>query len=236
MIHAILVVALVSLLTACSGITPPFEASAFGPDRTYALVTIVSSKDVEGGETTTVRGAALSDAYYYFPAKPALEKSVSGLEKALDGHQAWRLLPPQELKSHPAWRNTPAEEVSGGYVVAPGYKFLKTPATLANLARELNVDGVILLKLDFHFKFYGHKMVGIAATGKTNPVIKVDLRFLDRNGKVVYRTTGTKIWNEGAPARDEAANPDLMYPLLAKAAEESVRVISRRLDNRLQNK
>lgn len=224
---------LITLLSACSTLLPPFEPSAFGADKTYALITIVSAKDVEGDDTTTLRGAASSDAFYYFPARPALKASVNGLEKALSGHSAWRLLPPQKLKNHPAWRKVKQEKLPDNAILAPGYRFLTKPASFAKLAQELNVDGVILLKVDFHFKFYGQKLTGIAASGKTNPVIKVDLRFLDRSGKIVYRTTGTKTWNEGAPARDEAANPKLMYPLLSKAAVESVRVISQRLDNRL---
>jgi hypothetical protein len=223
------------LLSACTALAPPYEASAFGSDKVYALVSVFSPKDVEGGETTTLRGA-LTDARYYFPAAPALKASIPGIEKALAGHSAFRLYSPRKLKKNPAYLGIRPDTRPRGIIVAPGYKFIVTPDKLAGLAGKLGVDGVIVLKLDYRFKFYGHKWGGIAATGKTNPVIKVDLRFFDRNGKLVYQTKGSKTWNKGAPSRDEGADPKRMLPLLTRAAPETVRVIANRLDARLKDK
>ena len=185
--------ALILSAAGCKPLTPPYEPSAFGPDKVYALVTIVSDRDVEGGDTTTVRGA-LSSGKYYFPARDALARSVAGIESALSGHKAWRLLPPEELRAKPAWQAIQGDPVPPGAIVAPGYKFFHLLDTdkLAKLARDLDVDGIIILKLDYRYTFTGTRVGRLAASGKTHPVIRVDLRFHDRDGRLVYRAVTTK--------------------------------------------
>ncbi|HFD32338.1 MAG TPA: hypothetical protein ENJ28_06510 [Gammaproteobacteria bacterium] len=234
-IHFLIFSILFVLLSGCSVLAPPYVASAFGEKKVYALVTVVSPKDVEGGETSTLRGT-FSDAKYYYSAKPALNASIHKIEKAMANHIAYRLYPPAKLKKHRAYRTIRSDNKPRNAIIPPRYKFVVTDKKLSTLAKKLGVDGVIVLKVGFGFKFYGNKYFGIAASGKTNPKILVDMKFIDRDGKVVYQTKGTKIWSKGVPSNDQGAVPKALNPLLVKAVATTVRTIANRLDTRVKSK
>ncbi len=227
-----------TVLPAACGLALPFERDAFGQDRVYALVTVFSPRHVEGGETTTVAGV-LRGGKYYFDAAPALNRSIRGIERAFATPRSYRLMPPARVRAHPAYRAVAADPVPGrppAVVVAPGYKFIVNDDKLARLARDLGVDGVIVARLNLRYKFYGHKLVGIAATGKTHPVVEVDLRFVDRNARTVWQFKEKKVWNTGAKSVDEGAVPERMYPLFAQAIPESIKAVLQRLDSRVAGK
>lgn len=226
---------LTGLVAACSALLPPYDATAFGRHKVYALVTVVSPKDVEGGDTKTIQGV-LAGGKYYFSAQKALDGSIYKIEKALRKHSAFKLYSPAKLKRSRAYRSLRADSKPAGAIIPRGYRFVVSKDKLTSLAKKLNIDGVIVLRVNFGYKFYGNTLGIIGAAGNTHPKIGVDIKFFNREGKMVYQTAGTKIASKGVTSKAQGADPKKLTPQLIKFAPLAVKAIVDRLDNRFNRK
>ncbi len=223
------------LIAACSALLPPYDATAFGKHKVYALVTVVSPKDVEGGDTRTIQGV-LADGKYYYSAQKALNGSIYKIEQAMRKHSAFKLYSPAKLKRSHAYRSTRSDSKPSGAIIPRGYRFIVSKEKLTSLARKLKVDGVIVMRVNFGYKFYGNTLGVIGAAGKTHPKIGVDVKFFNRDGKMVYQTAGTKIASRGVASKAQGADPKKLTPQLIKFAPLAVKAIVDRLDNRFNRK
>lgn len=227
------------LMAGCSALTPPFEATAFGPGKVYALVSIYSGEQVEAGETETLTGAigALTGSgAYFYSADAVLRESAPLITDEFAQVGSYRLMPPRQVLNHPAYRAFAADEqamLAPPRLVADGYKYLWNPDRLAQLAREMDVDGVAVVDIQYGYKFWGTNFAGIGADGWTAPDIRMQTTFVDRNGQTVWRHQVHNIMRDGPPAvAGDLADPDAMHPLFVEASVLSAQSLLDSLERR----
>ncbi|NNG02740.1 MAG: hypothetical protein HKM95_01385 [Inquilinus sp.] len=228
-----------ALLAGCAGLTPPFEVSAFGPDKVYAVVSIYSEKEVEAGETETLTGmlgAIRGDGAYFYSADAVLRESTPLIVDEFAGVGSYRLMPPRQVLNHAAYRAFAADEqprLQVPRLVADGYKYIWNPERLGQLARDLDVDGVAVVYIRYGYKFWGTNFAGIGADGWTAPDIRMETTFIDRNGQAVWRHQVHNIMRDGPPAvAGDLADPDAMHPLFVEASVLSAQSLLGSLERR----
>ena len=224
-------------LAACSGSNSnrpgPIVRSAFGADRTYAVVSIDAHRLVRGDAPDTltgVVGALMSDdAAYLTSAAPVLRDSVPMMIYAFGQANSFRLMPEAQMLEHPAYAGMAADPKPDRRIIADGYKYFENADRLGRLATALDVDGVAVVSVDFRFKFDGVTYSRLAGAGNTVPEIVMQIAFHDRNGKIVWQDDITYVAPEGPPSpHGDSANFDLLRPHLVTAETLAVA-----LDNRL---
>ncbi len=230
----------VATIGGCAGLTPPFEKQAFGSEKVYAVVSIYADKDIEKeGDSETLVGTvkALSGkAAYYHSAEDALNASAPLIRRELASSAHYRLLPRRKVLQSAAYQRL-EPDVQGKLAekqhLATGYKYLWDPQKLGVLAKELDVDGVITVHVQYGYKFWGTNFAKVTAKGKTSPVINMTARFYDQNGRPVWKYATKKYLVEGVPATGDAADMDRLKPLMVKASGLTAQAIVASLDRRM---
>lgn len=236
-----LILASVVFLSACSALTPPFNKQAFGSGKDYAIVSIYADKDIEKeGDSETITGmfkALSGDAAYIHSAGDVLQESTPHVVNELSRSQYFNILPPSKVLRDQAYRDVAADpqaKLAEERHVAEGYKYLWDNTKLADLATKLNVDGVVTVHIQYGYKFWGTTYGKITSSGKTSPVVKMVLRFYDRQGQLVWLHTDKKYLREGVPATGDAADMKQLEPLLVKATKMTTESVVKSLSNRMQ--
>lgn len=231
-------------LVGCAGLTPPFEKNAFGPQKTYAVVSIYSAPYIEGSEVETVEGAVRvlkGEGAYAATSENVLEASAPRIVSVLDQSPHFQLMDATTVLNSSSYRRVEADplaKLGTQYRVASGYKYLWNGEKLGALATSLGVDGVIVVSIDFRYRFYGQKTgvlgVGATAEGTTSPDITMTVAFYGPDGTYVWKHQERKILREGVASVGEAADFENLEPLLVKAAGMVVESINGSLARRMK--
>ena len=236
-----IILASLAAVTGCAALAPPFEKQAFGYDKTYALVSIYADKNItKEGEAATAVGmikALAGKAAYGQSAEDAFNASASLIGQELASSRHYRLAPAIGVLDHPAYQDVlsdPQGKLSEKRHLAPGYKYLWDNKKLGKLARDLNVDGVITVHVQYRYKHWGTNFGGLTSTGKTSPVIGMTVRFYDRGGQPVWTYADKKYLTEGVPAVGDAADMTALQPLIVRGSELTARAVVASLDKRMQ--
>ena len=214
-------------LVGCAGLTPPFEQTAFGPQKTYAVVSIYSSPYIEGSEVETVEGAfrvLKGEGAYAATSEDVLNATAPRIVRILDQSPHFELMDATAVLSSPSYQQVEADPLAKfgtQYHVASGYKYLWNGEKLGALAKSLGADGVIVVSTDFRYRFYGQKTgvlgVGATAEGTTSPDITMTFAFYGPDGTYVWKHQERKVLREGVTSVGEAADFENLEPLLVKA-------------------
>ncbi len=232
-----------SLLAAggCAALKPPFEKQAFGSEKVYAVVSIYADKDIEKeGDSETLVGMykALSGKGAYFQsAEHALNASAPLISRELASSEHYRLVSQRRVLSHAAYRRVEPDvqaKLAEKRHLASGYKYLWDPQKLGSLARDLGVDGVITVHVQYGYKFWGTNFAKVTSKGKTSPIIGMTARFYDRNGQPVWKYSAKKYLAEGVPATGDAADMSRLQPLMVKASGLTAQAIVASLERRMK--
>ncbi len=238
--HAVFLAGLMGL-SGCAGVTPPFEKQAFGSEKVYAVVSIYADKDIEKeGDSETLVGtykAITGKAAYYHSAEEALNASAPRIRRELASSSHYRLVPERRVLSDAAYRRVEPDvqaKLAEKRHLVSGYKYIWDPQKLGQLARDLRVDGVITVHVQYGYKFWGTNYAKVTAKGKTSPVIRMTARFYDENGQPVWNYSTKKYLVEGVPSMGDAADMKQLQPLMVKASGLTAQAIVAGLDRRMK--
>ncbi len=234
------VVVLATILAGCGGTDRPgpIVRSAFGTERTYAVVSIDAHRLVRGDAPNTLTGivGALrsDDAAYLTSAKPVLQRSLPMMLDALGRANSYRLMPASQLLADPAYIAMAGDPKPDNRIVPDGYKYFESASRLGRLATALDVDGVAVISVDFRFKFEGVTYQRIVGAGITVPEIVMEIAFYDRSGDEVWQDEITYVAPYGPPSpHGDSANFDQLKPYLVDAGAITAETLTVALDRRL---
>jgi len=220
-----LALAAAALVCACVIVPTRLSPDAFGAQKTYAVVTIATNEEIAQGnkkfsEWLQGYNPARDSRFLLEEVKPLL------LERfAHSGH--FRLLPERQVLGSNAYRAVPAGNpkfMGVSFHVPEGYRFFADKAAFSALARDLGVDGVVFVKLDFdvllrNTSAFGHAYLIVHAFDRDGRVVWKDAVYAQSDRAIGHRG-GTVIYEE-------------LQPLLIDATGQAAAAVIAKLDEKL---
>lgn len=256
-ISALIAGSLAITLSACAPIVvtgdADVEMSAFGPKKRFAVVSIASMKTIhaEKGLTQLFKS---TDEIPGADTQPLINAVKPKIIESLKADKNLVLLPEKKVLSTQAYKNVPEDErkvkilfMSDEMNVAPNYKFLSDPAKYAQLAKDLNVDGVIGITMAFSITSSkgGININGLSLGRKTySPMATITATAYDKEGKLIWKDSTIK---QAEPGDKKAiflfdfsdvtsTNYLKMHPKAIEIGGKAVEVLLTRLDDTLSGK
>lgn len=214
---------------------------AFGPAKTYAVVSIVTLPDMGHGASqgSTLSGmvkAASKESGYTNTSGKIFKETVPLILKELQRSKHFRLMPEDKVLRSAAYAKragSPTKIFWTTMVPAAGYKYFATEEDLSGLARDLKVDGVITVMVTYNYRMKGVGLFGLLALGKQYGTTRITVSAMDRQGRVVWKDNVEKESDEGIGALGESANFTKLHPLLIQSSKNAVTHLVARFENKL---
>lgn len=209
-----------------------FDAGAFGRDKSYAVVSVTADPQIRQtqGERSLAGmfNAFKKDAGYTHDSSATLTKTVPVVLKELSRAQTFSLVPEKRVLSNEAYQQLEGDTPRVLWTtqnVAPGYKYFSGNKKLAELARALNVDGVMVLSLQYGFAPSGTTVNGVVSIGSRYAMTTIGVRAVDREGNTVWKTTAKGISQEleDQSAVAESINFTKLEPHLVGTTRDATR-------------
>lgn len=197
--------ALVLLLSACAPMAitggADVDKAAFGAKKRFAVVSIASMKDFYGEKGLT-QMFKNTDEIPGANTQPLIDQLAPEIISTLDKSGNFILVPEQEVLSSKAYRNIAEDEkvakvlfMTKDLNVARNYKYISEPQKYAELARQLDVDGVIGITSNFSLTA-GKNYVSVAglSLGKKKYSVMAASTAIayDREGNVIWKDSTIK--------------------------------------------
>ncbi|MEE9543172.1 MAG: hypothetical protein V3V95_05265 [Thermodesulfobacteriota bacterium] len=165
------------------------DKKAFGAQKRYAVVTIASIKDFYG-EKGLSQTFKKRDDIPGTNTQPLIDKLSAEVIKTFKGSEHFTLVPESEVLNSKAYKNAKEDDREKKILLfkakintAKKYKYFSDPEKLAQLAKDLKVDGVITILINFSI-----------TTGKT--WISVAGLSVGKKEYSVMTTVGTLAYNQ----------------------------------------
>lgn len=216
------------------------QPEAFGPSKTYAIVSISAAPKAYSGSPTghTVSGlikSASSESGYSSDASRLLKDSVPKVQKALQKNTHMRLLPPEKVLQNPAYAKAKGSEPTilwTRLLLADGYKYFPDETELGALAKALRVDGVIIVNLAYEVANSGLNLFGLINLGTQRGITTLTVTAVDREGAVVWRDSVRAKSDDSIGAIGESANFSKLNPLFLNATDNAITSLVQRFEQR----
>lgn len=174
------------------------DKKAFGADKRYAVVTIASTKKFYGEKGLAQQFKKTKD----IPGadtQPLIDELSSEIIKTFQESEHFTLVPESEVLNSKAYKKATEDEREQKILLfktklntAKKYKYFSDPKKLAQLAKDLKVDGVIIVTMNFSIttskSWLQYKGVTLGKK-KYSVMTTVGTRAYDQNGKQVLRDT-----------------------------------------------
>ena len=245
------------LLTACAPIVITGSADvdnrAFGPKKTFAVVSISAMKTFEGEKGLTQLFKSDED----IPgtnSQPLINAVRPKIVRALAKNRNMVLVPEKRVLTNRAYKAIQEDErtisrlfFSDEINVAPGYKYLSDPKKFAQLAKALKVDGVIGIHYGFAVTSSkgGLNINGLSFGQKSySPIASISAVAYDREGRQIWEDTTVKQAEPGDKKAiflidfSDVTSTDFrkMHPKAIEMGGKAMRVLLTRLDETLAGK
>ncbi len=254
--------ALVAVVTALSlGACAPMvvtggadvEKTAFGPKKRFAVVSIAAMKTFHGEKGITQLFKS-TDEIPGANSQPLLDAVKPKVIKSLTADRNMVLLPEKKVLSSKAYKKMQEDPrvmkvmfMSEEINVAKNYKYLSEPAKYAQLARALNVDGVIGIHMGFSITSSkgGFSINGLSFGRKSySPMATITAVAYDRQGKEIWKDSTVKMAEPGDKKAiflidlSDATSTDFtkLHPKAIEIGGQAVKVLLARLDDTLAGK
>ncbi len=245
------------LVSACAPIaitgSADVDNAAFGPQKRFAVVSISAMKTFQGekGLTQMFKDA---DEIPGANSQPLIDAVRPMIIRSLAKNRNMVLVPEKRVLSSRAYKAIEEDErqfkkliFSDEINVPPGYKYLSDPKKFAQLARALNVDGVIGIHMAFAISSgkSGINISGLSVGRKAySPTATITAMAYDREGNLIWEDSTVKLSD---PADKKAiflvdlsdvTNTDFrkMHPKAIEIGGKAVKVLLSRLDDTLAGK
>jgi hypothetical protein len=205
---AIIALLLVSLGLVLGGCAPTaitgkakVQQEAFGKKKKYALVTIASAKEFYG-EKGLGQMFKKSDDIPGMNTQPIIDKLAPKIRTRFAKTGYFTSVPKKHIVSSKAYKSIQEDPrvqkvlfMKVDLNTAKGYKYISDPKKLAKLAKDLKVDGVICVLINFSIQSMksGMHVAGISF-GKKEYASTATISALayDREGKMVWKDSTIK--------------------------------------------
>jgi len=229
------------------------QQDAFGAKKEFAVVTIASVKEIHGekGITQVFKN---TDDIPGANTQPIIDQLKPEIIKTLQKTEHFKLVPEGTVLKSKAYKRTEEDERIHRVLiknvdlnVAKGYKYFSKPEKLAQMAKDLNVDGVITILMNFSISS-GKSWLSVAGltVGKKEYSVVASISALayDREGKLVWKDTAIK---QAEPGDKKAivlldltdltnTNFEKLHPSAITIGGKAVNVILARLDDSVEGK
>lgn len=257
--RAILVTLALCLALMFSGCTMAVTGKAkvhqdsFGEQKKFAVVTIASGKEFSG-EKGFFQMFQKAENIKGIDTQPVIDKLMPVIRTKFSQTGYYTSVPMKTIVNSKSYKNLQEDEKIQKVAffkrelnVANGYKYFSDPKKLAQLARDLKVDGVICVTMDFSVMAMKSSLSVAGATfGKkeyaTNATISV----------IAYDAEGNMLWKDVTIKQAEpgdkkaivvmdfsdfaSTNFEKMHPSAFLIGEHAVDVIVRRLQDTMEGK
>lgn len=257
-LFTVLVAGLIALsLSACSPMVisgrADAEKTAFGSKKRFAVVSISAMKKFYG-EKGLAQLFKDTDEIAGANSQPLIDAVKPEIIKKLGKDKNIQLVSERKVLRSKAYKDLSEDErkikvlfMSEDVNVAKGYKYVSSPEKMANLAKSLNVDGVIAVYMTFSVASSkgGVSIGGISLGRKTySPTATVSVKAYDRNGSEIWDDSTTKMAEPGDSkaifimdfSDITSTNFEKMHPKAIEIGNKAVDVLLTRLDDTLSGK
>ncbi len=170
-------------------------SNAFGKTKSYAIVTIAAFPYIlnVGNDAGTIAGIlkSTSKKYAYLKSsKTIFHDTYLSVLNAFAKSNNFRLIPPAEAIETEIYKNTEGDKPVLGVsklILAPGYKHYKDKNKLAKLAKKLNVDGVIVIYLNYAYRFSGVGISRIVSVRAHYAVAGIRVIAVNQKAQIVWK-------------------------------------------------
>jgi hypothetical protein len=227
--------------------TTKINPDAFGSSKTYALVSVIYNPDINyfgGGKGFTMGGgttasglikAAGKNNGYSRDAQEIFKTTFPKVLKAFQSTKSFKLLPERTVLKSEAYKRAVGSKPKilwSSFNLPPGYKYFDGENTITKLARDLHVDGVIIMHIAYGYTFKGVGFFGLVSAGTERGAVRINLFAINREGKTVWQDFYIEESTESIGAVGESADFEKIHPLIIDAAIKSATGI---LDNLEKN-
>ena len=233
-------------LGACAIIPSSYETQAFGKSKKFAVVSVSATPEINSGSGTgsgigfTLSGlikAASDESGYNGDADKILAETAPLILEDLGNNRHYTLVPAKTVLNHKAYRAAEGEDTSitlgfgKKWLVAPGYKYIKSEDKLAKLARDLNVDAVMVVTVNYSAGFTGAQAMGVIAGGVHHGKAMVNglCRQPRRQGDL--KDGGDASSDNSIGGVGESVNFTRLHPLLIEATRSATKKLMERTDS-----
>lgn len=235
-------------LNACVIIPSSYESQAFGKTKKFAVVSVSATPEINSGSGTgsgigfTLSGlvkAASDESGYNSDANKILADTAPLILKDLGNNRHYTLVPAKTVLNHKAYRAAEGEDTSmtlgfgKKWLVAPGYKYIKSEDKLAKLARDLNVDAVVVVTVSYSAGFTGAQAMGVIAGGVHHGKAMVNVYAVNRDGKIIWKDGGDASSDNSIGGVGESVNFTRLHPLLIEATRSATKKLMEKTDSKL---
>ncbi len=177
------------------------QQDAFTKKKTFAVVTISAAKEfhAEKGMSQMFKSV---DEIPGANTQPIIDKLTPDIRKKFAKTKYFTSMPKSRIVSSKAYKNIQEDERIQKVLfmkipinVASGYKYISDPQKMAKLARDLNVDGVIGVFMNFSIMTMKSGVyVGPITLGKKEyaSTATVSVIAYDRDGKILWKDSTIK--------------------------------------------
>ena len=240
------IIVIVGMLAGCAMIISPgakVDADSFGKTKKCAIVTIMGTKKLQAQKGFLQMFKKVPEQN----TQPVLDKLRPEVIKAFRKSKHLTVKSEKRVLHSEAYKNLKADEpvqkvlfMKSELNTAKGYKFITDPNKLSRLAKDLNVDGVIVVGMNF--------WVSSGVAGALGVGVK---RFKVVTGvsAMAYDSKGKLVWKDAVHKSSELADSQLaviadvrsvdfkkLKPYAFKAGKEGLNELVARLDDGLEGK
>jgi hypothetical protein len=227
------------------------DKKAFGANKKFAVVSINSTKTFQG-EQSIAQQFTSNDNIAGVNTQPVLNKLSPKIINALRKSKYFTLLPENTLLASKAYKNLVEDEKAFKILfipitmnVANNYKYLdfSDEKKFAKLAKDLNVDGVIGIRMNFTIASSGWDVAGF---GKKSYSSKVSITAIayNKEGAIIWKDSTTKEAEPGDtkaiilidPNMFSATNFEKFHPSAVEIGGKAVDVLLARFDDTMAGK
>lgn len=208
-----------------------YDTEAFGKSKKFAVVTVAANPEIG----ITVDGVARNprpELDYRKDVTRILRETTPLILKELEQSPYYTLISPRTVLTNKAYRTATTDDPKSAMLAslmltAPGYKFFGTEGRLAQLARDLNVDAVLVVSVDYAS---GYIAAGNGGVQRGRAVVSVNA--VNQAGNVVWKDGGVGISENVVRSANESVNPDRLRPLLIEASRNAARKLLYKVESK----
>lgn len=221
------------------------KPEAFGKTKTYAIISIMTTPKVtsnvgNGGNAgftlTGLLKSAAKDTGYSADSGRIFKETVPLIVKAFQENKNFKLMPESKVlksKAYAKAEGSDPKKLLQTFVLPPGYKYFEDKEEIKTLARDLHVDGVVMIHIQYGYKFSGANLMGLVSAGVQHASVFMVVTASDPEGNMVWKDVIQKESKESLGAVGESVDFVKLHPLLVDAAKESVVALMDNLESKL---
>lgn len=228
-------------ITALSGCMTTVKKEAFAPTKTYAIVSISSFDSIQKrGQNASLLGmlkSASSESGFSGDATKMFNGHYKLVIDELQKMGHFTLLPEKKVTGNEAYRKTEGDNPDGIIIdmISPdGYKYFTDAKKMQQLAKDLKVDGVIALSMQYSFATSGVGIGGLFTAGRQRALTRVTVYAVDTNGEYVWNDTIEQRSEDYLGVLGESGNFTKLEPLFREATVTGTKELIARLSQQLQ--